>query len=881
MFNKTRLSMAVGAAVGLSATAFMPTVANAQEESLVEEVIVTGSRIRGAVADTPRPITTLDKADLELRGTTTVTQALREMSFNTLGSFRDQSGSSFGQVALVDLKGLGSDRTAILINGRRVASNPLTGTAAVDLNSIPLAAVDRIEVLTDSASAVYGADAIGGVVNIIMKKEFSGAEIQVGTDRPDRDDAYTNRASATFGQSSSTGSVLFSVDYFKRDPVFDGDRDYSKVVVNDNPAGGLPRLDVDTIGVSAGGNTGFDKAFTRAFQIGGQCPTDTYIPVTEPFGLAGDGCGFGFADLSMQTGGLERTSTYLDARYNINTDHTLYVENRFTKSDTFGRYAPAVGFIPVAETAPLNDTGEEFDLFHRFVGHGNRDDNVAITEIDTVFGFEGKLGTSMDINYDVFARYYEYDAKEEGDTYVLTSAIQDAIADGSYNFLDPLNPSNAGAIQRTSATLTRDLNTQFQHAGFTLDGLALDLPAGKIGWAFGGEWAFEKYKDQYDNFREAGNITGSAGNSSAADRERYAFFAEAEIPVLDTLSFNVAVRYDDFDDFGSEVSPSISARWEATDWMSVRASWGEGFKAPNLGDIGQALSQSFESTADVVRCNAQGIAIADCPSSQVDEFTGGNPDLAAEQSESFNFGVVLTPLDSLELSIDWWQVEIDDAISTLALADVLVLESQGALPSGVFVNRAPTQNGIPGIVPRCSGAIDLTTTPTCGITNVFANLATFDVEGLDIRAQYGLSTDFGEWLAQLTWSHYLKYDEQVLPGGEVFERAGEASYPENNVNFNLGWSFRDFNVAYTWLWIDEHEGGNINAQFDAYDRHDINAVWTSAFGLELAVGVRNLTDEDPMLDSVGTGWSTETSAISTDLYDVNGRTYTATATWRF
>ncbi|MEE4659023.1 MAG: TonB-dependent receptor plug domain-containing protein, partial [Halieaceae bacterium] len=126
MFNKTRLSMAVGAAVGLSAAAFMPTAAYAQEESLVEEVIVTGSRIRGAVADTPRPVTTLDKADLELRGTTTVTQALREMSFNTLGSFRDQSGSSFQQVALVDLKGLGSDRTAILINGRRVASNPLT-----------------------------------------------------------------------------------------------------------------------------------------------------------------------------------------------------------------------------------------------------------------------------------------------------------------------------------------------------------------------------------------------------------------------------------------------------------------------------------------------------------------------------------------------------------------------------------------------------------------------------------------------------------------------------------------------------------------------------------------------------------------------------------
>ncbi|MEE4660626.1 MAG: TonB-dependent receptor, partial [Halieaceae bacterium] len=795
---------------------------------------------------------------------------------------RDQSGSSFQQVALVDLKGLGSDRTAILINGRRVASNPLTGTAAVDLNTIPLAAVDRIEVLTDSASAVYGADAIGGVVNIIMRKEFSGAEVSTGREEPSRDDAYTNRASATFGQAGNSGSVMFSVDYFKRDPVFDGERDYSKVRVSPNPSGGLPRLDVDTVGVSAGGNTGFDKDFTRAFQIGGQCPTDTYIPITEPFGLDGDGCGYGFADISMQTGGIERTSTFLDARYNINTDHTLYMENRFTKSDTFGRYAPAVGFIPVAADAPLNDIGEEFDLFHRFVGHGNRDDNVGITEINTVFGFEGKLGTAMDINYDVFARYYEYNANEEGDTYIITNLMQQAIADGSYNFLNPLDPANSSAIQRTSATLTRDLETEFQHAGFTLDGVALDLPAGKVGWAFGGEWAFEKYKDQFDNFREAGNVTGSAGNSSAAERERYAFFFEAEIPILDTLSLNAAIRYDDFDDFGDEVSPSLSARWEATDWLSVRASWGEGFKAPNLGDIGAALSQSFESTADVVRCNAQGIPIGDCPSSQVDEFTGGNQNLNAEQSESFNFGVVVSPLENLELSLDWWQVEIDDAISTLQLADVLVLESNGQLPPGVFVNRAPGSGGVPGIVPRCSGAIDLTVpNPGCGIVNVFANLATFDVEGLDLRAQYSLSTDVGEWLAQLTMSHYLKYDEQVLPGGEVFERAGEASYPETQANFNLGWSYRDFNVSYTYLWIDEHEGGNINASFDAYDRHDINAVWTSGFGLELALGVRNLTDEDPMLDSVGTGWSTETSAISTELYDVNGRMYTATATWRF
>lgn len=882
MFKKTRLSMAVGAAVGLSASALLPQVASAQEEALVEEVIVTGSRIRGAVADTPRPVTTLDKADLELRGTTTVTQALREMTFNTLGSFRDQSGSSFGQVSLVDLKGLGSEYTSVLINGRRVASNPLTGTTAVDLNTIPLAAVDRIEVLTDSASAIYGADAIGGVVNIIMRKEFSGAEISVGRDEPDQDDAYTNRASATFGQSTSTGSVLFSIDYYKRDPIFDADRPYSQATVNANPAGGLPRLDVDTVGVSAGGNTGFPNPFGTpgAFQIG-DCDESIYVPVAEPFGIPGEACGFPYANLSMLTGGLERTSTFLDARYNINEDHTMYLENRYTDSDTFGRYAPAVGFVTVAADAALNPIGEDFGLFHRFVGHGNRDDNISINEIDTVLGFQGKIGTAFDINYDVFARYYEYEGNSEGDTYVITSEIERLIANDTYNFVDPLNPDNAAAIAATSATLTRDLSTEYQHAGLTLDGVALDLPAGKIGWAAGVEWADEKYKDQYDNLREAGNITGSAGNSSEGQRERWAVFGEAEIPILDSLTLNVAARWDDYDDFGDEVSPSISGRWEALDWLTLRASWGEGFKAPNLGDVGQALSQSFENVTDLTQCRAQGIPDGDCPSGQVDEFTGGNPDLEAETSESWNFGVVVTPLENLEFSVDWWNVEVDDQITTLQLEDVLALEAAGTLPSGVVVNRGPSVGGVPGSITRCVGSVDLTTTPDCGITNVFGNVANFEVEGLDLRAQYSLSTGFGEWLGQLTVSHFLTYDEQPLASGPTFDRPGTASFPETQANFNLGWAYRDFNVSYTYIWIDEHEGGTINASYDSWDRHDINGVWTSGFGLELALGVRNIADEDPEIDSIGTGWTTTTSDISTSLYDVAGRVYTATATWRF
>jgi iron complex outermembrane receptor protein len=171
----------------------IPSLTLAQDQ-VTEEVVVTGSRIRGLISDAPRPITSLAIEDLQLSGVDSVTDALRESSYNTLGSYTQQSGSSFAGVALVSLKGIGSDRTAVLVNGRRVPGNPWTGTSAVDMNTMPLAAIDRIEILTDSASAVYGADAIGGAINIIMKDNWTGAEVALGGARPTRDSANTGAA---------------------------------------------------------------------------------------------------------------------------------------------------------------------------------------------------------------------------------------------------------------------------------------------------------------------------------------------------------------------------------------------------------------------------------------------------------------------------------------------------------------------------------------------------------------------------------------------------------------------------------------------------------------------------------------------------------------
>ena len=360
MFKKTPLASAIAAvAAGSLATLPMASTAVAQEavedtSDEVEEVIVTGSRIRREVADTPNPVTIIDREELDLTGMENVADILRHQTYNSFGSFRERSGSSFGQVALVSLRGLGSDRTAVLINGRRVPGNPFTGSAAVDLNSIPLNAIERIEILSDSASAVYGADALGGVVNIILRNDYEGFEVELGTEFPSREGAQSDHLDIVFGTSGERSNMLFTAEWFRRDPIFDGDRDYSKVQVNDPGDGTLPDLGTDTVGVSGGGNTAFHPFFIAAESLG-DCPTDVYAGVVEnPFGIPGTACGFGYADISAQTGGLDRISTYLNANYEWQPGHQIFFENRFTRIASFGRYAPAVGFFDVPGDSPYN-----------------------------------------------------------------------------------------------------------------------------------------------------------------------------------------------------------------------------------------------------------------------------------------------------------------------------------------------------------------------------------------------------------------------------------------------------------------------------------------------------------------------------------------------
>ena len=869
MIPRKPLSLAVHAATLTLLGAGYSTTAFAQDEAAkVEEVVVTGSRIQRAVSDAPSPVTVISAEDLEFSGLSNVADVLRNTTYNSFGSFRERSGTSFGQIALVDLRGLGAGRTAVLINGRRVPGNPFTGTSAVDVNSIPLSAVERIEILTDSASAVYGADAIGGVINFIMKDDFEGAEILIGQTTPERSGADEERAQFVFGASGDKGKIIASVEYYQRDAIFDADRDYSAAQVN-GPSFG------DTVGVSVGGNTGFVPGFPQnPFPIG-DCPTDTYAGVLDnPFGIPGQGCGFGYADISAQTGAVDRISTFLDASYDVNADNTVYAEARYSRIESFGRYAPAVGFFFVDEGQRIANAldpiltgdlltaadtsgdgalqpGEGFFAFHRFVGHGPRDDVTDRHEFDFVIGMEGTIN---DIGYDVFARKYFYSADEIGDTYVLNSVIRDLAASGAYDVVNPASPSNAAAVGLSSADLMRDLKTEFTQIGFSLTGSAFELPGGSVGWAIGGEIAKEDYQDNYDSYREAGNVIGSAGNSAAGDRERDAFFVETSLPVMDGLEVNAAARYDYFSDFGSNTATSVSVRYEATDWAVVRASYNEGFKAPDLTNLYSSQAQSFNNVTDFVRCDAQGVAPVDCPTFQVENFTGGNPSLQAEEAESINVGLVLSPIEGLSVSFDYFEVDTTDRATSLSLSRLLSLAASGNLPPGTAVNRGPGEAaGIPGAI--------------ISINNAITNAAALNIEGYDMRLTYERDTDLGDLYIRAEYSHLDSYTFQGSPEDPSSEFMGEGGYPEDRFNTSLRLTRDNFTANYTLNYIADHGDGDLQDYSD-YVTHDITFEYrTPVDGLSLTLGALNFTDEEPVLDSIG-GYD---DGITGVLYDLAGR----------
>ncbi len=834
--SAVRASLMVGAIGALGLTA-IPAYAQSQDEQAqtLDRIEVTGSRLKRADIEGATPVIVIDRVQLDASGDVSVADVLRDSTFASFGNFKPQSGSSAQSLATIDLRGVGSGRTLVLIDGRRAPTNPMSASSGADVNAIPLAAVERIEILSDGASAIYGSDAIGGVVNIILRSDFNGAELRYGVGNTAITGGDTEEASLVFGTSSDRGKLLGGGSKSSRGMVFTRDQ-----------IGGQTR------GVSTYGNNYYDWDTGTATAVPG------FDCSTNGFWMQSNGrCSFDFNSVAANEASVDNTALFMKGDYQINDNWTVYTSLSSTKVETFGRYAPVPGVVWADDGTPNDLTpgdGLPTYFYHRFAAAGNRDSFTTGVNNDYLLGFQGQLTDTVSVEFGM--RRTNYDYNELGYGYIIQSLANQAINSGAYVLTDPFGASQA-TLNSFTATIGRDsfFRTKEYFASVNFD--LFDMGGGASNAVFGAEYRDEDYQDKYDSLSQAGVVLGSAGGASAATRDAKAAYFEWLLPFSSTFDITLAGRWDSYSDYGSDFSPKVAFRWQPITSLTLRASYGQGFRAPGLDILSQADSFSADFVNDPQTCVAAGLTAA-CEDEngrynppQVDTFYIANPNLSSEQSDQYSLGFVWSPLDWLDMSLDYYNIKVDDAISSISAQDIINMDldpaTYGQIPSGLSITRNPANGRI------------------IEITAGYGNVGTLDTSGLDLRV--GTRFDLGNagnLRNQLTVSYVDKYEVTDV-SGQSTDFAGYMGTPDTRANLQNMWSFGDFDVNWNINYIKGQStpGGR---SVGGYATNDLQIGWNAPWNGKLSIGATNVGDRYPELVNYdGRPWNFY-------LYDAYGRT---------
>lgn len=870
MFTNTKLAksiqlaIAFGAVSGLSlSNAALAQETEEAEAQTVEKIQVTGSRIKRADMEGALPVTVIDRAAIEFSGQTSVADLLRNTSFNSTGSFRPQSGSSAQGVSQINLRGLGASRSLVLVDGRRLARSPSTG-ATQDLNGIPAAAVERIEILTDGASAVYGSDAIGGVVNIITRKDFNGVELKIGAAQVDVEGGDREEGSIIFGTSSDEGSMLGGVSWNSRDIIFARAFDWY------TPGGSFYSQNFRDYNRS-------DASWTR---IPGACDQGEFY--TIPYGPAitdsageNNRCGFNFASVSADEASTGNVGFFLNSRYEINDDWSIFSNMNISKSSSFGRYAPSLAFVDVDAASPNNPTNPDspyydpafnhsiydtaadplvgsnsVSILHRFAGLGNRDNDVDNYLSDLLVAVEGDIDGVL-VEFGV--RRNKSRTYDVGRNYVVIPIAEEYMNAGTY-LVGDLERNSADVLNSMKATISRigDYNQDEVFGSVQFD--LFDMDGGTAVAIVGGEWRDIFYSDQYDSLSEGGVIGGSAGNSAGGTRQVKAAYVEAVFPIQDNLEVTTAARYDSYNDYGSDVSPKVSVRYNPIDELVLRASYGEGFRAPSLDILTQKESFSADSVRDPQHCLAVGLA--ETCSDQIDAYVIANPFLESETSTQYAFGIAYEAAEWVDFSLDYFNIEIDNRIKAFSSGELVnLVNTNQSLPAGMSVAR------------NQFGEIER-------ITRGFGNQGTLDTSGLDLNLNTRFDfNEMGALRSNLSMSYTAKYD---VDGADQLDFSAFPAY--RGVLSNV-YSIGDFDIAWNMNIIGDTArlSGAEYLPVSTWITNDVNVSYNAPWGGKVTVGSNNIGGKAPILGTDPDG----SREYNFSLYDGYGRIVYARYTQSF
>ncbi|QBG37450.1 TonB-dependent receptor plug domain-containing protein [Litorilituus sediminis] len=873
MYNNSKVAKAIRLAMmfgaGAAATISAPAFSADEGAEDVERIQVTGSRIKRTDMEQSSPVQVITGEEMVNLGRISVADALRSSTANSFGSVVPSSGGSWQSQATVDLLGLGASRTLVLLDGKRLPGSPTMGGSSVNINQIPMAIVERIEILKGGASAVYGSDAISGVVNIILKKNYEGLEINANQTFADDEGGESSDFSFVTGISSDKGNITFAYEHQEQDPIFDRDRPYTAPSWVDTDGDGAYD---QTVGVSQYGasiknpNTGLWEASPECDNLAANVPG--FVGVIESSAASENRyCGFAYAGVSANQASTNRDSIFVNGTYEISENVEFFARAIFTHNESFGRYAPPAA--PWLGGVPANSTHNPYDEpasgKFRWYEIGNRDGNVSDYSQDYIAGLTGTLGDMFD--YEVYYHHNTTDNKSVGEFYLSYSGL-------FYNIYAGI-PLDEGVDNMKATTLTQDYNRFDQFyagVGFELG----DLGAGAIGHYFGFETFDIKYASIVDAQSEAGLIGGSSGNSAGKSRDIKAVFYETIIPVVDGLELEFAIRYDDYSDFGSEVSPKLAATYRPVDDLMIRASWGKGFRAPSLQQLSQADSYAADYATDYVGCASVGVPASECTEEQYDTTRQANPNLDAETSTFINLGVVWD-WEGLNLTADYFDVEIEDAIRFVPIQDLVNGEYAGAEnpdPSLLSIDRET--NGFESPIFRTSTI----------------NGPGLDVSGLNVNVNYFLETNgAGSIRFNSETTYFIEWNQDNYAGGPMQDKSGWELQPEYRTQFTTTYLIGDHSIAWNIDYIPSTSGFEspdpenpasgilvTNGKNDSFMTHNLTYTYDAGAWGRYRLGVRNLTDEDPILNSTG-----EYADGYDYLYSAGhmGRMYSIGGTWTF
>ena len=881
----------------------------AAQEVPMQRVEVTGSSIKRIASEAALPLTTIKAEELVNRGLTTMSEVAVSL---TVGATNEPVGGGGG--TMINMRGLNTNRTLVLLNGRRLANEAL-GDSSVNVDVIPMAAIERVEVLRDGASALYGTDAIAGVVNFITKRSINETTISVSAVEPERDGGGGQRRVSVVagkGDLDKDGwNVYTAIDFQRRSSLMQKDRPNIWDPVKIAELGGTPFSTTASGGSASPANytvyTAAGKATSTTgnpyFATGCNAPYgEQYtIPTTKASGSGAKTCitdptlypqllpenqqatihtrgTLMHGDNKRLTVELQLSQSYIDAAsppqpFGANTDYDklnpglrkpLMITNtsKYYPGNSGG--VPAVAGLngaPLALTWSLDERGLA-------VNHDQQQNHRVVVADEGVFkGWDYRTG----MVYGYSRRTVEFK-----DGFFRTPELYKGVADGILNPFGPQDAAGNAYLDSISADGMeyRRADVRYYGPDLTLSRELMDLPGGKLGLAIGADWHRETFEELSAAIGDAVvyKVSGTPGRNPSGARSVFGSYIELEAPLTKELNLNFALRGDRFSDFGSTFNPKMSVRWQPLKSVMLRGTVSSGFRAPTLPELygtPQAKMPSTSNWDDPLLCPSATPNIPGTGTLTTDPryaglnldparvcntrktvLTGANPDLNPETAKTFTAGIVLEPVKNLMVSADVWRIEMKGTIAQIS-------------EDTIFNNL--TQYG-DLFVRNADGTLDY-------IVKTRLNMGGLRTQGVDVSVNYAWPTaSFGRFGFALDGTYVDAYEGQNEAGGAWTDSVGKAGALATGAtsantyvfrwkhNARINWSMGDFSTQLTQTYSSDYEDTNALATqkpgqpfynvIQPYTIYNLSANYKVSKKLRITAGVNNLLDVDPPLSNL-------------------------------